>query len=135
MLATLLVVGCKGPSPQDNPFTATGFMGVLIDAEGKPLADVRVKLVPDGEVDGYVGQPADAVTNSKGRFEPLTQGVTRVHYGRYKVILEPARPELDEQADLKSRVPARYRSEQTTDLFLTVSKTSPRVVALILKPE
>lgn len=132
--ACLLASACKDGGSGKSPFTFVGFTGSLRFADGKPVQRVRVKLVPFETAEGYEGSPAEGITDENGVFTPQTEGVGRIYFGRYKIVLEPLKPDA-ERTSVESPIPPRYRSLETSDRKLDVTKTGPRAVTVLLERE
>lgn len=130
-----LVPGCAEPEPVLTPVS-----GVIQDADGKPLNDIRVEFHPD-PTRKTVGTYSSGQTNAAGEFglryekenKSPTDGAVA---GFHKVVLiDLNRKTVEQGADpVPGRVADRYSNAGTTPLTAEVKPGAPPLV-IKLEPE
>ncbi len=95
--------GGRGEDLGDLPLVrAARLTGVLVDAEGVPIAHVGLTLLPEGQDPGLKGERYGATTDAQGRF-----AVERLRPSRYRFLgkgIEPGVVEVAEGAEVEVRV-------------------------------
>ncbi len=120
------LVGCGGGGAEElTVFPVTG----KVTKGGAALAEVTVSLVSQG-APMLVG-----VTKEDGTFEIATNaGQKGAPAGEYKVILRSNTAEMDystgkpKNPDAKDAIPAKYSSEEKTDVSITVTADGENVI-------
>lgn len=118
----LPAVGCGGKeyAAPKNLYPVRG----TIRVGGQPLNGGLLSLVLVTDTDKYGPSEAPAVVKPDGSFEPvLFNGTPGLYPGRWKVVVKSTAIFKDgKKTAARPSVPARYRSEDTSTLFIDVTE-------------
>ena len=131
----MLVAGCSGTTSAGAQ--ATG----VITLDGAPLPNAFISFVPKGG-----GSTAFATSDAQGSFTVKSaESVTGLAPGEYVVVVEPGDSEggdaeaggsekaaRGEVSTAGSSIPAKYMSDATSDLTITISEGEQKAVTLEL---
>lgn len=128
----MLVAGCSGTTSAGAQ--ATG----VITLDGSPLPNAFITFVPKGG-----GSSAFATSDAQGNFTVKSaESVTGLAPGEYVVVVESgessgeeAGGESETQGEVStsgSPIPAKYMSDATSDLTVTISEGEQKAVTLEL---
>jgi 5-hydroxyisourate hydrolase-like protein (transthyretin family) len=123
------LVGCGGDGAEElTVFPVTG----KVTKGGSPLAEVTVSLAAQGATQAPM---LIGVTKEDGTFEIATNaGQKGAPAGEYKVKLRSNTAEMDystgkpKNPDAKDAIPAKYTSEEKTDVSITVTADGENVI-------
>lgn len=135
LLGLMLAAGCSGATSAGAEAAGT------VTLDGTPLPNAFISFIPKGE-----GSSAFATSDGNGSFTVQTSGsVTGLAPGEYLVVVEQGDAPDGESAAAEgeqaasegevsgaSSIPAKYRSEKTTDLSVTVSEGESKSLTLEL---
>jgi hypothetical protein len=137
-----VAAGCSGTTSAGAEATGT------ITLDGNPLPNAFISFIPKGN-----GSSSFANSDGQGNFAVQTSGsVTGLAPGEYVVVVEQGDPSDAETAEApkggdsenqtesaakaevsgSSSIPAKYRSETTSDLTVTVSEGEQKSIQLDL---